>query len=73
MLARREVYLEEYSKTLNIEVKTMLSMLHRQIIPACLTYAKDLGTIVSQKKPRQSMRRRKKSSLTGHRFNRRPA
>ncbi len=50
MLARREVYLEEYSKTLNIEVKTMLSMLHRQIIPACLTYAKDLGTIVSQKK-----------------------
>lgn len=50
MLARREVYLDEYSKTINIEVKTMLSMVRREILPACLSYAKSLGEIVSQKK-----------------------
>lgn len=50
MEARREVYLEEYSKTLNIEANTMLSMIRHEILPACFDYTKDLTQIVTQKK-----------------------
>lgn len=50
MLARQEIHLEEYSKTINIEALTMLSMAKREITPACMAYIKDLTEILAQKK-----------------------
>ncbi|MEG1431780.1 glutamine synthetase III family protein [Eubacterium sp.] len=50
MKAREEIHLEEYSKTINIEALTMLSMVKRQITPAVLDYIKDLTAVLSQKK-----------------------
>ncbi|SEA65684.1 glutamine synthetase [Eubacterium aggregans] len=50
MKAREEIHLEEYSKTINIEALTMLSMVKRQITPAVLNYIKDLTAVLSQKK-----------------------
>lgn len=50
MKARQEIHLEEYSKTINIEAKTMLSMARHEIIPACLEAVKDLTDTLAQKK-----------------------
>lgn len=50
MYARREVYLEEYAKTINIEALTMISMVNHDIMPACLSYIKDLTETLAQKK-----------------------
>ena len=49
MQARQEIHLEEYSKTVNIEAKTMISMSRHEIVPACLDCIRDLTTILSQK------------------------
>ena len=38
--SRKEILLEEYSKTINIEALTMLDMLKKDIIPACIAYNK---------------------------------
>lgn len=44
--ARMEILLENYSKTLNIEAKTMLNIGRRQILPAAIAYVgKIAGTI----------------------------
>ena len=40
--ARTEVLLENYSKVLNIEALTMLEIVKRDIIPACLKYTKEI-------------------------------
>ncbi|MDO4287574.1 MAG: glutamine synthetase III [Eubacterium sp.] len=48
--ARQEIHFEEYSKTINIEAKTMLSMAKREILPAVLDYTKDLTEVLTQKK-----------------------
>ena len=40
--SRTEALLENYSKVINIEALTMLEMVKKNIIPACLTYTKDI-------------------------------
>lgn len=44
-----DVMLEEYVKVIGIEVNTMLDMAKRQIIPACLTYTKELSQLAAAK------------------------
>ncbi len=41
--SREEVLYETYAKTVNIEAQTMVDMCKRQILPAVLSYAKDLA------------------------------
>jgi glutamine synthetase len=45
--ARTEVLLEVYSRQINIEALTMLSMAKRQILPACCEYSVRLGQAVA--------------------------
>ncbi|MBN1360890.1 MAG: glutamine synthetase III [Sedimentisphaerales bacterium] len=45
--ARTEVLLEVYSRQINIEALTMLSIAKRQILPACCEYSARLGQAVS--------------------------
>lgn len=48
--SRCQIMLEEYSKTLHIEALTMLEMVRRDIIPAVVSYMKELSdTAVSKK------------------------
>ena len=44
-----DVMLEEYVKVIGIEVNTMLDMAKKQIIPACLTYTKELAQLAAAK------------------------
>jgi glutamine synthetase len=44
-----DVMLEEYVKVIGIEVNTMLDMAKKQIIPACLSYSKELAELASAK------------------------
>ncbi len=39
MKSREEIGLEEYSKTIHIEAETMLRILSRQIVPACISFS----------------------------------
>ena len=48
--SRKEILLEEYSKTINIEALTMLDMLKKDIIPACITYNKKIVDAAIAKK-----------------------
>lgn len=48
--ARTEVLLENYSKVLNIEALTMLELVKKNIIPACLSYTKDICDTGNAKK-----------------------
>lgn len=50
MESRGEILAEEYAKTLHIEALTMLDMLKKQIVPACLAYSKELADTVAVKK-----------------------
>ncbi len=50
MESRGEILAEEYAKTLHIEALTMLDMLKKQIIPACVAYSKELADTVAVKK-----------------------
>ncbi|WP_368293905.1 glutamine synthetase III [Dehalobacter sp. TBBPA1] len=48
--SRYEILLEQYSKTINIEAKTMIDMANRLILPASAKYATDLaGSVQSVK------------------------
>ncbi|NBJ15252.1 MAG: glutamine synthetase type III [Dehalobacter sp. 4CP] len=48
--SRYEILLEQYSKTINIEAKTMIDMANRLILPAAAKYAADLaGSVQSVK------------------------
>ena len=48
--SRKDILLEEYSKTINIEGLTMLRMLSREIVRACMTYSgKVAGGLASKK------------------------
>ncbi len=49
MCARQEVYFDEYSMEINIEARTMISMVNHEILPACLAYAKDLAELLEKK------------------------
>ncbi len=50
MRSRLEILFETYSKTINIEALTMLEMIKKEIIPAVLSYIKDLSNIAVMKK-----------------------
>ena len=48
--SRYEIMLEEYSKTINIEALTMVDMVKKDIIPACLKYQEFLVDTVLKKR-----------------------
>ena len=50
MKSRLEILLEEYAKTINIEALTMSQMIHKDILPAVLSFMKDLSDTVVAKK-----------------------
>ena len=50
VLARYEIKMELYSKTLNIEALTMVDMARKDILPAASTYAKKLSDTALAKK-----------------------
>ena len=50
MHSRYEILLENYCKTLNIEALTMVDMAKKQIVPAVLSYLKDVSATAAQKK-----------------------
>ena len=41
--SRYEIYMERYYKTINIEAQTMLDMLKKDILPACVGFRNELG------------------------------
>ncbi|MDR3767188.1 MAG: glutamine synthetase III [Butyricicoccus sp.] len=47
--SREEILLEEYCKTLHIEVLTMLEMIAREILPACVAYSSKVANSVAVK------------------------
>lgn len=50
MHARYEIHLETYIKTLNIEVRTMLDMVHKDILPSASAFSKKLSDNLISKK-----------------------
>ena len=49
MESREETLLEEYAKTLHIEALTMGDMIRQQIVPACVSYERELAKTVKDK------------------------
>ena len=49
MESRLEILLEEYAKTINIESLTMSQMVRKDVLPACLSFMKDLSETISTK------------------------
>ena len=47
--SRYEILLEEYCKLLHIEALTMIDMIKKSVIPACLLYQKDLADLIQAK------------------------
>ncbi len=50
IIARYEVYLDNYNKAINIEAQTATEMLKRDIMPAILKYSKELSDSVNAKR-----------------------
>ncbi len=48
--SRYEIHLEEYSKLINIEALTMLEMVKKEIIPACISYTDSVLDMLMKKK-----------------------
>jgi len=48
--SRYEIMLENYSKTLRIEALTMIDLVKKEILPACITYQNELLQLLSSKK-----------------------
>jgi glutamine synthetase len=48
--SRYEIFLENYTKTINIEALTMLEMAKRQILPASLTFAGQVASTIASMK-----------------------
>jgi glutamine synthetase len=48
--SRYEIYLENYTKTINIEALTMLEIAKRQILPASLTFAGQVASTIASMK-----------------------
>lgn len=57
-MARYEIELEKYAKTINIEAQTMAEMVRRQVIPAIMRYAGDLGRPPPNRSAASAARRR---------------
>ncbi len=49
-MARQEIHLADYSKTLTIEARTMVTIAKREILPAALAYSQAIATTYAQKK-----------------------
>ena len=47
--SRYEIYLEKYYKTINIEARTMVDMLRKDILPSAVKYENDLCTLIEHK------------------------
>jgi glutamine synthetase len=47
--SREDILLEEYSKTINIEALTMIDMLKKDILPACIAYSGELADVAAGK------------------------
>ena len=43
MNSRQEIQLEEYAKTISIEALTMVDMIRKDILPACVAYVRELS------------------------------
>ena len=50
MEARYETIMEEYGKTIQIEARTMVSMVRRDVLPAVSSYLADLSNAISSKR-----------------------
>ena len=48
--SRYEILMEAYCKTIHIEALTMIEIVKRSIIPACISYQKDLSELLNSKK-----------------------
>ena len=48
--SRCEILLEGYCKTINIEALTMVDMVKQEVIPASISYQKELSVLLAQKK-----------------------
>lgn len=48
LLARAQILLENYARTIQIEAKTMLTMVNRQILPAVMNFAADVARSLQQ-------------------------
>ncbi|MDD5946264.1 MAG: glutamine synthetase III [Oscillospiraceae bacterium] len=48
--SRRDVLLENYSKTVSIEAKTMLDMARKMILPTAISYAKEVCDAITAKR-----------------------
>ena len=49
MESREEILLENYSKVINIEALTLVDMLNKQILPATLSFMKELSDTINSK------------------------
>jgi glutamine synthetase len=47
--SRYEIWLENYSKTINIEALTMMDMVNKQVVPAVISYQRELAELILQK------------------------
>ncbi len=47
--ARKDILLENYAKTINIEALTMIDMAKKKYIPACIAYTKELCDVAASK------------------------
>ncbi len=50
IVSRKEILLDQYNKTVQIEAKTMLDMARKKILPAVLDYSKDLAESIAVKR-----------------------
>lgn len=50
IISRYEILLESYSKTLHIEALTMVDMVKKEIIPACISYQNELLQLLNNKR-----------------------
>ena len=48
--SRYEILLENYCKTIHVEALTMIDMVKREIIPACISYQNDIAMLSERKK-----------------------
>ncbi len=69
-VTRTEILLENYVKTIHIEMLTMLEMARQEILPACMAYTSEVATGIGAKEsigikvPNEKARAKKMSSLT---------
>lgn len=49
ILSRYDILLENYSKTLRIEAATMIGLVKRDLIPACISYQNELTQLLNMK------------------------